>query len=114
MVLSMAVKSKLTRGFGAAGLAAVWAEQIIALHSRTTTERVRIGMCASHHEMSSGVGHVDCAGCDESTWAADARKETPEAQISNQKHYYKVLGLRNSWQVSADFGGSAKRASGES
>ena len=69
-------------------VAGVWEEQKIAEHNRNTTRRLRIGLNASHDELSSrayaGVG----TGLGK-TWAGCARMEREELPISNQTHYYK-------------------------
>jgi hypothetical protein len=54
MDLSIAVTSKLGISLGTPELDGVdWAEQKIAAHNRNTTERTRLGILASHHELSS-------------------------------------------------------------
>jgi hypothetical protein len=75
--LSIAVTSKLGIALGTPdGAEEVWAEQRIAVDNRITTQKLRIGMIASHHEVVARARRVACAGHFEKLgWIGPEREE---------------------------------------
>jgi hypothetical protein len=83
-----------------------WAKERMEVNRRNTTERMRVGMVASIHELLSRATPSPAPDCTKGR-ARCPRKEREEWRISNPTHYYKGARQGNWGEVSGRLAGDA-------